>query len=710
MGAVRWARGVRRASVVLLAWALISCASVPPHRYGVKSVDIQGMHELDPDALKACLNTTARDRASIDLGVHGKAECGTPPFDAWRKHWQLWTWGFTDWPLYDNLVFERDKERILRWYEARGYHHARVVRTVIQPAQAGTKDTIDPSTPSPGCKRVSGRQGCTVRVLIVVDQGEPTMVTDLTITGIRDLDRKLRRELRKQMQLARGVRVDEALYESSKQAMADLLRNHGYARVAVTGEVRVDRARRTAQLTIHVDTGPKCVFGRVHVEGAPSYMVDEIRAITLIDPGDPFSLETLKSAQRAVFSVGGFSTATAEVILPETGNVVDVRMRVEPSRRHRYGFGVGIQAGIVTRGDTWDPMSVPQWDVHVIAKYTQERVLRGLRRLTVEDRPAMIIQEQFPLAEVPRFGNELRAELRQYGLFEPRLVTVLSSTYVWGPDPYDTFFRHRVDTGLAFERFFLRNERLFLSAGLKNSVYRVPAGEVTMSGEPTPASSLLSYVFQRVRLDYRDDVHRTRQGFMAQAELQELGLSKLSSWYGFRTTPDARVYIPLPLYASLAFRFAVGMLFIRRADSELDELSKKLGPRDTRLRGGGATSNRGWLPGELGDGPDGGTRRWEGSAELRLRVTPNFGVVGFFDAGDVSKETKFRWNYPQASSGFGLRYHTIVGPIRLDFAWRLKGLQVFGTDQRDPGGEQSKLDFGFAKMAGAIHITIGESF
>jgi outer membrane protein assembly factor BamA len=373
-------------------------------------------------------------------------------------------------------------------------------------------------------------------------------------------------------------------------------------------------------------------------------------------------------------------------------------------------LGVGIQAGIVTRGDTWDPISVPQWDVHLIAKYTQNRLLNGLRTLTVADRPAEIFQEQFPLATTPRFGNELRTELREFGVFEPRIAMVVSGAYLWGPDPYDTFFRHRVDTSVALERLFLRNERLYLSIGIKNSVYRVPTGEVTMSGAPTPHDSLLTYVFERVRLDYRDDVTRPRKGMMVQTEVQEWGMAKLSSWRGFRVTPDARVYIPLPWYASFAFRFALGLLFIRHADSDLDDLSARLGPRDSRLRGGGATSNRGWLPGELGDGPDGGTRRWEGSGELRLRLTQNFGAVGFFDVGDVSKKPELRWKYPQASSGFGLRYYTIVGPIRLDFAWRIKNLQVFGPDERDPGGQQNKINFGFAKMAGAIHITIGESF
>jgi outer membrane translocation and assembly module TamA len=263
---------------------------------------------------------------------------------------------------------------------------------------------------------------------------------------------------------------------------------------------------------------------------------------------------------------------------------------------------------------------------------------------------------------------------------------------------------------VGLERKFLLRERLFLSVGVHNSIYRVPGGTVTESGEPAPADSLVTNFYQRARLDFRDSDTQPRRGVMLQAEVQEAGISDISSWRYVRTTPDARVYLPLPLDAVLAARFAVGMYFIFFADPALDENSRKLGPRDYRLRGGGATSNRGFLPGELGDGSDGGTRRWEASLELRLPVTPTVGLVGFIDAGDVSQKPQFRWDHPQASSGFGLRYRTIVGSLRLDFAWRLPGLQVFGTDERYPGGDLNQVDFGFAKMNGAVHLTIGEAF
>jgi hypothetical protein len=52
----------------------------------------------------------------------------------------------------------------------------------------------------------------------------------------------------------------------------------------------------------------------------------------------------------------------------------------------------------------------------------------------------------------------------------------------------------------------------------------------------------------------------------------------------------------------------------------------------------------------------------------------------------------------------------VIGAIRVDLAWRIEDMQVYGPDERDPGGELSEVDFGFATMDGAIHFTLGESF
>jgi outer membrane translocation and assembly module TamA len=142
------------------------------------------------------------------------------------------------------------------------------------------------------------------------------------------------------------------------------------------------------------------------------------------------------------------------------------------------------------------------------------------------------------------------------------------------------------------------------------------------------------------------------------------------------------------------------MLFVLDARTEppLDAPSAELGPTTYRLRGGGAQSNRGFIAGELGNGREGGKRRWESSLELRIRLGGAFGVVLFYDMGDVHRGARFRFDHTNPSAGFGMRYLTVIGAIRIDLGFRLDDV---------PEEANSVRLFG---APGALHLTLGEAF
>jgi len=190
----------------------------------------------------------------------------------------------------------------------------------------------------------------------------------------------------------------------------------------------------------------------------------------------------------------------------------------------------------------------------------------------------------------------------------------------------------------------------------------------------------------------------------------------------------------------------------RSAEALLDQLHQ-LGPPALHLTGGGASSNRGFLPGLMGDATQrlvgerrteaevrrgvpprqrvvrisGGTAMWQASVEVRVRLTVSIGLVAFADAGDVIRPENvddeafvgFRFDRPQLSFGIGLRYRTIVGPLRVDFALRPDQLQEFSENRSlprpcraDVGQECRPRNtlFGIPELPGAVHLTIGESF
>ncbi|MCG8653085.1 MAG: outer membrane protein assembly factor [Pirellulales bacterium] len=95
-------------------------------------------------------------------------------------------------------------------------------------------------------------------------------------------------------------------------------------------------------------------------------------------------------------------------------------------------------------------------------------------------------------------------------------------------------------------------------------------------------------------------------------------------------------------------------------------------PATHRLYAGGAGSIRGYdfqTVGPLDSGdPVGGRSLVELNAELRFRISEDFGIVPFIDGGSAFSDSipggeSLRW-----AAGLGLRYYTAIGPIRLDVA------------------------------------------
>jgi outer membrane translocation and assembly module TamA len=226
-----------------------------------------------------------------------------------------------------------------------------------------------------------------------------------------------------------------------------------------------------------------------------------------------------------------------------------------------------------------------------------------------------------------------------------------------------------------------------------------------------PSSYRLPFLDQRITLDLRDNTAQPTRGAYFRLAMQEAARLWEPSWNYVRITPEARGYAPLGLGMVLAARFAIGALYIFDASRALDEESRVLGPQAYRMRGGGAQSNRGFAPGRLGtgykDNPlSGGIRRWESSLEWRIPLAESFGIVLFADVGDVNAKPNFRFDHLNTAVGAGLRYRTIIGPIRFDVAGRPEGAQMLdGSPPSD-----ATMDLGFVQFRGAVHLTIGEAF
>jgi outer membrane protein assembly factor BamA len=706
----------------LFALAAAGCgASIPDGSYGVSSVKIRGTKPFDDEAVKACLATFERERFEFVLGGAAAPQCGVPPFDATRLPVRLWSWPWTDWPVFNQTAFDRDLDRIERWYRARGYYDARVVDADVERDEEARR----------------------VDVSLTVEPGEPLLMVRIELDSTEPLDPEVMDALHAVIELTLGEPFDEALYDRSKRRIVEVLHEASYARGAVLGTASVDPVQKIARVAFTVVPGPSCRFGEVTVEGNGDLPAVPILAAAALESGMPFSLSALRDARFAIFGLGPFASVEIEHRLRPGTDIVDAVIRVTPARMVRFGVGVGMSVGgLYAQEDETGEGGFAQWDVHLLGKFEHRNFLGGMRSLRIEDRPRLIFDEVFPNARCPesphcpRLGNLLTLELRQPAFGEARTTLVARGRWDLGPDPYGgRFLRDDIVVGVGPERRFFEG-KLLLSSSVNLDLF-MPRQEF----EPYPMTELL-YLHHVAQLDLRDDPRRTRRGSYFALGVQHGGYFLPSDWDYVRITQDSRGYISLGGGFVLAGRLRLGLVEITGqsvSSPTADQMAaagpnqprfqndlETFGPLRHRLRGGGPNSVRGYRPNELGDVQlvdgrliSGGLRQWEASVELRAPITESLGGVLFVDAGDVARVKRFRFEYPQPSFGLGLRYHTIVGPLRLDFAFAPKALQTIGEDERerlvvDENGNVMEGVFPestlFGIEGGAVSFTIGESF
>ena len=676
-------------SLVLLG--LCGCASIEKGAYGVNDVHIDGVEQMGEKRLANCLLTTERPTFGITLGVAPKG-CAEPPFDANPPRLSLWSWGWTDYQSFDPAVLEADLDRVLRWYRARGFYDARVVDVKFDPPEAAHPGVDVPA----GACNIDEEQ-CEVNITIVVEEGQPITVGKVRVVGRYLAPEALWPELDNAALPEPDERFDEHDYDRGKHELSEILAEHGYADALVKGTVTLDHAHKKADIVYRLLPGAPYTFGEVKVEGNGELPADTIIAAADVEPGSAYRTSTLTEVQQEVYALGAFSSVRVRSELNRTAHVVDLHVRVSPLPVDRWRLGIGIMSGEIQRTEQGETSSVPQWDIHLFGRYERRQIFETLGKLAIEDRPRLIFQRAFPGLTVPQPGNIIKLRLNEPGLIERRTDAIAATQYDVGPDPFLGFMRHDLLLRFSAQRAFLRRV-LLTTLSLQQDVFIVFNNATTADGSPAPASYGYSFLEQDIVVDLRDNAAEPTRGGYLRLLASEAPKWAGSSWTAFRLAPEIRGYAPLPFGMVLAGRFAIGAMFIVAAADYLDATSAELGPTNYRLRGGGPTSNRGFQPGRLGAGIEGGLRRWEASAELRVRRGESFSIVGFGDFGDVIRGPTLYFTEPNPSVGFGLRYLTPVGAIRFDAGFRV-GKVPDGAD-----------DIPLLGTPGALHLTLGEAY
>lgn len=517
-------------------------------------------------------------------------------------------------PIFDEETLNEDIVRITNLYNEYGFYDAK----------------INYDLKEKGDNRVE--------ILININRGEQIILKEFTLTAEPALDEDDYNELMQMILLRKDGFFSARDYQKSKNVVKNYFSNRGYPLAKVEAEALVNRREKWAKVNISVITGSKFQFGKQRVAGNSS--IDEyiIRREILYKPGEDYSTRKLDRTRISIFALGYFNSVVIDTVFNETEKVVDTEIRVEEKKLGSVKLGIGYGTEDQLRGQIiWN----------------QRNFFGGGRNLEVSGKFSFLTQ---------------------------RLGAKLLQPYLFGKDIdfIATLSTERDD----FPSY--TSESLLFSNKIQKTIYSdinfYSSFDVQVSRLADISGSTADFVekddyfltFFNLGLDKSstDDVLNPKNGTSYSLNL-ESSLGFLGSDENFiKGVFEFKVYKELKGIV-FAKRIAVGII---QPFSDTDTLDV---PIFERFFAGGSTTMRGFPFQELGPlddagDPVGGNTLLLGNLEARYPIYKKLGGVVFLDYGNVfPDEFDFNIDDIKYAVGTGLRFDTIVGPLRVDFAYTL---------------------------------------
>ena len=481
-----------------------------------------------------------------------------------------------------------------------------------------------------------------VQVTVEVEAGTLYTLSLIDLVDARDGSEVLPVTIDRQ---ALGIAVgDPARSEPLRIARArlvDQMEHQGYpfADVPVL-QAMVDHATRTMEVAYALEPGPLADFGTVQWQGLERMDQDFLARLVPFTPGeryDPDALETLRTRLRDLRVFESVLVESADTLESDGRLPITIAVGERPPRFIGFGATYSTSEGI-----------------GVLARWGHRNLFGGAERLELTAGIGRLL-ENAP----SDIDYRLRADFLAPDAFLLDQDIVASAEAV--QENPDAFSRTAIVLGAGIEQEI--SDILTVGAGLSAEFSEIEEDEDTA---PKERFTLIG-VPLTLRLDTTDNLLDPTEGFRVAAAVTPYP-TFLGSSRGFvRTQTTGSTYYDVigDGRLVLAGRATVGVI----SGQSVGDV-----PADKRFYAGGGGSIRGFAyqavgPRDAAGNPSGGLSLFEFSAEARIKITEDIGIVPFLDGGNVF-ETEFpTFDEPlRYGAGLGARYYTSFGPIRVDFA------------------------------------------
>lgn len=553
-----------------------------------------------------------------------------------------------------------------------------------------------------------------VRPSVAIKEGQRALVGEVTISGA---DKVREDDLRPLIKSRAGMPWHDPVAAGDREAILLAYLNRGFAAVEVTATPVVSTDRSRVDLLFSIREGPQILVGHVLVVGNRRTDEDVIRREILLRPGAPLGLENLIESRRRLSALGLFRRVNITEVAHSGAERRDVVITVEEAALTNLGYGGGLEISRVLRQSGSGAEERLDFAPRGFFEIGRRHLGDKNRSVNLYTRLSVRFTEgsEDPEAEDDgvRFGD-----YRVVGTFrEPRPFNWNAEFTLTGAaeqgERASFNFRRRGTTAELLRR---------LTPSLRGS-FRYSLGTTEIFGARLAPrdQATIDRLFPQVRLsafsgavvrDTRDDgVDPTRGAFLsAEATLAaralggQVGFVKSyvqGLWFG--RLPGARGVV-------FATRAATGLAdgFPRTAQT-IDENGNPVLtpiedlPASERFFAGGDNTIRGFALDTVGAPntinaqgfPKGGNAVVIMNAELRIPMWRKVGAAVFLDGGNVfDRVTEFDAAELRGSAGFGLRYRSPIGTVRLDLGFKMERRETVDGRERPS----------------VLHFSIGQAF
>ena len=582
---------------------------------------------------------------------------------------------------YNSSMLERDMDAIEDLYRSNGFREVKV--------EGRADDDF------------GGREG-SLAVFLTIEEGEPTIVSDVRIHGAEQIAAD---EFYPYLASAPRQVFSELSIATDRDLILGTYFDNGFqdARFSWKQIATGEPNRVIVEYTIR--EGKSLLIRRPIITGLKHTQESLVSSQVRVTPGGPLSRSAMFETQRRLYDLGIFSKVDVDLQNP-AGSEPSKNVLLQLQEARRWTIGVGGGAEFARIGGNTSDVTSPVGDASFSPRITLELTRLNLRGLghtaSMRTRFSNLQQRALFIYEAPRFSGSDKWRMIVSGLLDTsRNVRTFTGRRLEGAFQ----LQHKISKpSTALYRYTYRR------TSIDQRTLQITPDLIPLAAQPVRVALLSGTYFQ----DRRDDPTDATKG-----TYNTVDLSFASNIWGsqadfFRFLGQNSTYYRLRKGLVLARTIQLGLLsprgtlaqpasdpagsidFASNPDSRI--------PLSERFFGGGANSHRGFPVNQAGPRdpttgfPIGGGALFLNSVELRFPlIGENIGGVLFHDAGNVYSRlgrisfkgaqeaivengmtSGYEFDYMVHAVGFGLRYRTPVGPVRLDLAYSVNPPRFIG--------------------------------